>query len=155
MAGIFAIIFSVLVIYDVMVTKRQNRLMATAKKTDAIVASLFPKEIKDKMLAEAADNSNPVKRATATKCGLEDGGTERKIVKNSKPIADLFPETTIFFADIAGFTAWSSAREPAQVFTLLEVSRMCFVEKEIFFSLRSHVSLLTDLLFSFLLLAPT
>jgi class 3 adenylate cyclase len=24
------------------------------------------------------------------------------------------------FADIAGFTAWSSAREPSQVFTLLE-----------------------------------
>jgi class 3 adenylate cyclase len=33
---------------------------------------------------------------------------------------DLFPETTIMFADIAGFTAWSSAREPSQVFTLLE-----------------------------------
>ena len=24
------------------------------------------------------------------------------------------------FADMAGFTAWSSAREPSQVFTLLE-----------------------------------
>lgn len=38
----------------------------------------------------------------------------------AKPIADLFPETTIMFADIAGFTAWSSTREPSQVFTLLE-----------------------------------
>lgn len=38
----------------------------------------------------------------------------------SKPIADLFPETTIIFADIAGFTAWSSTREPSQVFRLLE-----------------------------------
>jgi class 3 adenylate cyclase len=37
-----------------------------------------------------------------------------------RPIADLFPETTIMFADIAGFTAWSSVREPSQVFTLLE-----------------------------------
>lgn len=37
-----------------------------------------------------------------------------------RPIADLFPETTILFADIAGFTAWSSVREPSQVFTLLE-----------------------------------
>jgi class 3 adenylate cyclase len=36
------------------------------------------------------------------------------------PRIDLFPETTIMFADIAGFTAWSSAREPSQVFTLLE-----------------------------------
>lgn len=38
----------------------------------------------------------------------------------SKPIADLFTETTVLFADISGFTAWSSVREPAQVFTLLE-----------------------------------
>jgi len=38
----------------------------------------------------------------------------------SKPIADLFPNTTVLFADIAGFTAWSSVREPSQVFTLLE-----------------------------------
>lgn len=53
-------------------------------------------------------------------------------------VADLFPETTILFADIAGFTAWSSGacwkvlvvlkkltqsvtvREPSQVFILLE-----------------------------------
>jgi class 3 adenylate cyclase len=39
---------------------------------------------------------------------------------SAKPIADLFPETTIMFADIVGFTAWSSTREPSQVFTLLE-----------------------------------
>lgn len=29
-------------------------------------------------------------------------------------------ETTILFADIVGFTAWSSVREPSQVFSLLE-----------------------------------
>eukprot|EP00339_Tiarina_fusa_P009787 CAMPEP_0117081096 /NCGR_PEP_ID=MMETSP0472-20121206/57184_1 /TAXON_ID=693140 ORGANISM="Tiarina fusus, Strain LIS" /NCGR_SAMPLE_ID=MMETSP0472 /ASSEMBLY_ACC=CAM_ASM_000603 /LENGTH=451 /DNA_ID=CAMNT_0004808939 /DNA_START=187 /DNA_END=1538 /DNA_ORIENTATION=- len=38
----------------------------------------------------------------------------------SSPIADLFPHCTVLFSDIAGFTAWSSVREPAQVFTLLE-----------------------------------
>jgi Adenylate and Guanylate cyclase catalytic domain len=29
-------------------------------------------------------------------------------------------QATIMFADIVGFTAWSSVREPSQVFTLLE-----------------------------------
>lgn len=43
--------------------------------------------------------------------GEKDGG---------KPIADLYPSATVFFADIAGFTAWSADREPTQVFTLLE-----------------------------------
>lgn len=37
-----------------------------------------------------------------------------------RPIADLFPHATVLFADIAGFTAWSSQREPTQVFTLLQ-----------------------------------
>jgi len=38
----------------------------------------------------------------------------------SDAIADLFPDTTIMCADIAGFTAWCSEREPRQVFHLLE-----------------------------------
>jgi class 3 adenylate cyclase len=37
-----------------------------------------------------------------------------------RPIADLFPHATVLFGDIAGFTAWSSTREPPQVFILLE-----------------------------------
>ena len=44
----------------------------------------------------------------------------------SKPIADLFPSATVLFADIAGFTAWSSVREPTQVFTLLETVYSAF-----------------------------
>jgi class 3 adenylate cyclase len=38
----------------------------------------------------------------------------------TKPIADFFPNTTIMFADIMGFSTWSSNREPTQVFILLE-----------------------------------
>jgi class 3 adenylate cyclase len=37
-----------------------------------------------------------------------------------KPIADLYPETTVMFADIKGFTQWSADRQPTQVFHLLE-----------------------------------
>jgi class 3 adenylate cyclase len=48
---------------------------------------------------------------------LNDGDMEGG---GSAPIADLFLECTVMFADIAGFTAWSSTREPSQVFTLLE-----------------------------------
>ena len=46
----------------------------------------------------------------------------------SKPIADLFPHTTIMFADIVGFTAWSSSKEPSHVFTLLETIYHAFDE---------------------------
>jgi hypothetical protein len=40
---------------------------------------------------------------------------------DSKPIADLFPMTKIMFANISGFTAWCSVREPCLVLQLLEV----------------------------------
>ena len=40
--------------------------------------------------------------------------------QDDQPIADLFPHCTVFFGDLAGFTAWSSTREPAQVFLLLQ-----------------------------------
>ncbi|CAJ1949209.1 unnamed protein product [Cylindrotheca closterium] len=57
---------------------------------------------------------------------LVSGVSEKiKCVKN-EPIADLFPMVSVMFADIAGFTAWSSEREPAQVFRLLETIFHCF-----------------------------
>jgi hypothetical protein len=46
--------------------------------------------------------------------------TEIDIASLEKPIADLYPDTTVYFADIAGFTSWSSQRDPEQVFTLLQ-----------------------------------
>ena len=51
----------------------------------------------------------------------------RKVDK-SPPIAQQFEETTIVFLDIVGFTAWSSEREPTEVFMLLETLYMSFDE---------------------------
>merc|ERR1719162_2362060 len=67
-------------------------------------------------LNDGKNDDNIVSGATAV-------GSDRNLrtsTKYSKPIAELFPDTTVFFGDIAGFTAWSSSREPAHVFTLLE-----------------------------------
>jgi hypothetical protein len=41
-------------------------------------------------------------------------------IYDTKPIADLFPSATVIFGDLVGFTAWSSVREPTEVFMLLE-----------------------------------
>jgi hypothetical protein len=117
----------VFVLYDRMVQLRQEKVMNTANRTNEIVASLFPENVRDQIFAgeEAGDSKNKVK-AFSGKQGLknfleEEGhGEESVIAYDSKPIADLFPYTTIMFADISGFTSWSSVREPSQVFTLLE-----------------------------------
>ena len=128
--------------YDYLVQKRQREAMNSAARSNAIVSSLFPAEIRDRLFKgeeqDAQDNTKTDKKLLPTlheapqKFRLKNYLNEEEIpnakkesVKNgadddSKPIADLFPNTTVMFADIAGFTAWSSVREPSQVFTLLE-----------------------------------
>ena len=41
--------------------------------------------------------------------------------ENSSPCAEKFPETTVMFGDIIGFTIWSKSLDPTKVFQFLEV----------------------------------
>mmetsp|Transcript_18394 Transcript_18394/g.32434 ORF Transcript_18394/g.32434 Transcript_18394/m.32434 type:complete len:1211 (-) Transcript_18394:204-3836(-) len=169
--------------YDIAVQKRYQKLFNSTAKTNAIVSSLFPAEIRDQLFGTGkkkttSSNNNNKKNspnddddeeegfdaagtpAESTKYRLknylaeEDGamtaaggagaasgpsnlvnpGDDEKIreamagidMHETKPIAELFPNTTVMFADIAGFTAWSSVREPSQVFVLLETVYRAF-----------------------------
>ena len=51
---------------------------------------------------------------------LNDGTDKNGQELEEKPMADLFTATTVMVADIVNFTAWASARDPTQVFTLLQ-----------------------------------
>jgi class 3 adenylate cyclase len=127
-------------IYVQYVQRRQNKIVATALRTNAIVSSLFPSNVRDRVMQEAEEQaerdmaSNTSMFASATnrlKNFLEDGpgdSGKQDGIFSTKPIADLFPETTLMFADMVGFTAWSSVREPCQVFTLLETVYHAFDE---------------------------
>ena len=42
--------------------------------------------------------------------------------------ADLYPETTVMFADVENFTPWSSMRDPSQVFFFLQTVYQGFDE---------------------------
>lgn len=119
---IFFLTAAVFALYDYMVLVRQRKLLATAQRTNAIVASMFPKTVQRRIMEDAAEhNQKPGKlqyQAFLPR-GDADGDAGHERLK-SKPIADLFTDVTVMFADIVGFTAWSSMREPSQVFTLLE-----------------------------------
>jgi hypothetical protein len=117
--------------YDYMVYRRQAKLVFTAQRTSAMVSSLFPKEVHDRIMADAQaqtqrDEAGKRSFGFAPKAQLKeflaDGShaLSGDAIFKSKPIADLFPSVTIMFGDLVGFTAWSSMREPAHVFTLLE-----------------------------------
>ena len=115
--------------------RRQKLVMKRAVQSRAIVSSLFPAAVRDR-LSKADDSSasragkgDPNARGFKNRAGktnarlktfLNDGGQDKRPAHELRPIADLFPHTTVMFADIAGFTKWSSERDPAHVFTLLQ-----------------------------------
>jgi class 3 adenylate cyclase len=100
--------------YDCSVDLRQDKVVTTAARTTAIVDSFFPSHIRDRIM-----NGEEEAQARETQVASLNKTLGRESL-GSKPIADLFPNASVMFADIVGFTAWSSTREPAQVFTLLE-----------------------------------
>lgn len=116
----FALMVLVFVIYDVLVQRRNNKLILNAAQSNAIVSSMFPSQIRDRLIGsgngETTVGARTLKSYMNTNSAKE-AGTGSQV---SKPLADLFLETTVIFADIVGFTAWSSTREPPQVFELLE-----------------------------------
>jgi hypothetical protein len=95
------------VAFDCLVSRRHKKLLRTAQKQHAIVSSLFPKSVHKKLMQEAEDDLKLQKTSLSTygKAGLRnylrEEDRENEVTK-TKPIADLFPETTIMFADIAG-----------------------------------------------------
>ena len=117
-AGIVLLSFlitSVLVIvYDSTVTKRQEKTMRSALLNGALIESLFPAAVRERLLEDTRQ------MVTMNENAKNNKGNETGLAVRTRPIADFFPCTTIMFADIAGFTAWSSTREPFQVFELLE-----------------------------------
>jgi hypothetical protein len=128
--GLFFVVF---VFY---VQRRQNLVMATALKTTAIVASLFPSNVTARIMQDAEvkmkEQERPKRKGMGKKWSMEQhdlidvsnsgadgetiggtGGGKKRVDTDhcfgSKPIADLFPETTLMFADLVGFTAWSKS----------------------------------------------
>jgi len=116
-ATIFAFAIAVFILYDFLVERRQKFLAETAHKTSTIVSGLFPRTVRDRLYDQEKQGLSPKKSQFLT--------SPNHRPKNSKPsttsqIADVYTSTTVMFGDIAGFTAWSSTRQPSEVFVLLE-----------------------------------
>lgn len=109
-------------VYDLAVGRRQRRLLWSAQKTSSVVSSLFPKSIQDRVLEDAeyrlkkqemerkfiVRNGKNKKHSLKSHLELKSIAAEDNVLTDTKPIADLFPETTLMIANIDGFSAWSS-----------------------------------------------
>jgi len=145
-------------LYDRKVQERQQVLLEHTLQSNAIVSSLFPEQFRARLFDQQETNVDPLRTIsqhhphhqndpidpnasftansgddlvlfqptkTRLKSFLHSGTSD-----NNQPLADLFPHCTVLFADISGFTAWSSLRDPGQVFLLLEVRILVLPKKK-------------------------
>jgi Adenylate and Guanylate cyclase catalytic domain len=128
---IFAFTSVVFYLYDSKVESRQAKVMKSAARTSAIVSSLFPSGVRDRLYPTperiGVEQSHPLVGKKIRRFVKQEGATTAPL-DQSMPIADLYPETTVLFGDIVGFTAWSAVRSPTQVFHLLETLYASFDE---------------------------
>ena len=94
--AIFAIILVFLAIFDLTVVNRQRKLVATARKTDAVVRSLFPENVQQRIL----DDVETGKQETAPdpknkKSQVANNNNNGEFAYGSKPIADYFASASI------------------------------------------------------------
>ena len=105
----------VFVFYDYTVKRRHDKLLATATRTNAIVASLFPKNVRDRIMEDAEKQAELDVDKRFNKIGygakyelknfldeVQEAHSDELEPFDTKPIADLFPEATVMFADISG-----------------------------------------------------
>jgi class 3 adenylate cyclase len=99
-----------LALYDWFVRRRDDKVTGAAVAAGDIVSSHFPSDIQSMLFDHGDETTNEGSRPSLA----------------SKPVACFFPEATVLYADISGFTAWSTSRAPEQVFVLLETLYGCF-----------------------------
>ena len=119
--GTFVLVAVVVLVYDWMVQRRHRELVSTAARSNKLVSSLFPGDMKDRILEQqdgsesfGSSRGKMFKRKGSFQVANED------CEEPYSPLAKLYPETSIMFGDLEGFTKWSSSRTPEQVFALLE-----------------------------------
>ena len=130
--------------------------MQSAQQSGKLVNTLFPEEVRDQLYQEQQEQAK-LKQQKETWVNVAGSSPEQQgptdsaaefatggVSDHKKAIASLYPETTIFFADLVGFTgafqlsilsnsllleyntnrianvAWSGKRTPVEVFQLLE-----------------------------------
>ncbi len=110
--GVFLFTIGIFFCYDCAVERRQRRIASIAKRTNNIVKSLFPKNVQERIMAEAIEEAEKEEQAGKLKgkgayhvsvkdrlketltSSIQGDGSDH-VYKNVPPIADLFPSTTI------------------------------------------------------------
>jgi hypothetical protein len=100
----FTFAFIIFITYDCFVEQKQKKITAAADKAQAVVHSLFPETVGQRLMEEVGQNNDKLKKNPLQMFQEGAMGVDR----STAPIAEFFVDTTVMFGDIRGFTAWSS-----------------------------------------------
>jgi class 3 adenylate cyclase len=117
--SIFVFTGLIFIFYDYLVHRRQRFLAEAAYKSNAIVSALFPQIVRDRLFDDTNRSAQKGLKHFVNQTSAPTLDQREDLMKKA-PIADLFTNATVMFGDISGFTAWSSTRQPTEVFVLLE-----------------------------------
>eukprot|EP00538_Stauroneis_constricta_P006140 CAMPEP_0119570654 /NCGR_PEP_ID=MMETSP1352-20130426/43720_1 /TAXON_ID=265584 /ORGANISM="Stauroneis constricta, Strain CCMP1120" /LENGTH=1723 /DNA_ID=CAMNT_0007620323 /DNA_START=525 /DNA_END=5699 /DNA_ORIENTATION=+ len=142
--------FATVIFYDSKTNQKLRLVLENSKIDHAVAKQMFPQRVLQRIIHQDKTNTNteqaqqPQQRLETEieipsqsyqhpkqelKSLLMNGQDDDDVEKltdedvfllHKSPLAELFPYCTVAFTDISGFSPWSSEREPAQVFTLLE-----------------------------------
>lgn len=112
-AAIFVFTSFVFILYDVCVARRQAIVLNRALESGAIVSSLFPAKVREKLYEEQqAKIAKKEKKRSSFHSSMPEnnnGGaptsttiSDETVVADSNQIASEYPDCTVFFADLKG-----------------------------------------------------
>jgi len=97
--AIFVFCSIVFLMFNRIVSIRQAKVMASARRTNDIVMSLFPENVRDRLYQQAQKKAMGGKQTTQHTMNNfldSEDNTSNKTLLDSEPIADLFPSTVSF-----------------------------------------------------------
>jgi len=112
----FAVAIFLFLVYDLIVQRRQKIVLERAVRATAVVSSLYPANVREQIIND--EDTHPSKKNKGPGAFLRSAVEES--ASNASPLASKYPDCTVYFADLVGFTKWSSTRQPEMVFQLLE-----------------------------------
>ena len=107
-AATFVFMICTFVLYDCFVERRNRKVEDAADRASAIVSSMFPSNVRDRLYEQAKEENGSNEKLKSflhngdVGTSVEGDNNELPYCKKSMPIAEFFPATTIMFGDISG-----------------------------------------------------